>query len=73
MTHCIAIDLLFEKTYKIWCGDFIVVTECVEEHSDWKLLVFRAEGTASPEFRCETVNRGHRFKSTVQRRFLEAA
>lgn len=58
---------------KVWCGDFIVVTERVEKHSDWKLLMFRAEGTAGPEFRCETVNRGHRFESTVQRRFLEAA
>lgn len=54
-------------TYKIRRGDFVVVTERVEKHGDWKLLVFRAERPAGPKFGCETVNRGYRLKPAVQR------
>lgn len=65
--------LLQVNVSKVWRGDFVVVTECVEEHGDRKLLVLRTEGTAGSELRRETVNGGHRLESAVQRGLLEAA
>ena len=62
-----------ECTYEIGRRNFIIVTKRIEEHSDWKLSMFRTEGTTGAQFRRETVNGRHWFESTVQSRFLEAA
>lgn len=63
--------LLCDVTYKVRRRYSVIVSKRIEEHSDWKLLVFRAKGTAGAELGCEAVNRRHRLEPAVQGGFLE--
>jgi hypothetical protein len=61
------------QTYKIWRGDFVIVTQRVEEDGDGQYQMTGTERPTSTQVCGETLHCAHRLQPSIQNRLFKAA